>query len=421
MTSLQMRKAERRKARLRIGLSGPSGAGKTYSALLLAFGITNDWAKIAVIDTENGSGELNANLGPYNIIRLKSFSPEEYIEAINLAVEGGMECIIIDSVTHEWDGKGGCLEINDKTAEAFFKGNSWAAWSKTTPRHRKFIDAIISSPAHIITTVRNKTETVMTDAKKVKKVGTKEIQREGFEYELTVNFNLDRDSHIATTSKDRTGLFDSMSDVITKKTGIKLKKWANTGIDVPEEKPEEPEEEEEIQKVTPEGNQTDIGLKIANDELDLKKKKINDCLIKLGDVKKGATRREIAEAVFLRTGYDLEIKNFNDIIPVLQGAVIVLKKEKAEKEKNLVTDDIGDSAWDIPEETIKVGKEEADDEGWGTEEDDVTIEEDLESFTNEEHLNQLTRPELITFAKHKGIKVRKNELSGSIIKKLLKL
>lgn len=231
----EIRKAARKQAKLRVGLSGPSGSGKTYSALLIARGIASSWDKILVIDTENGSGELYSDLGEYNIINLEApYTPERYIEAIQAGEKAGMEVIIIDSVTHEWDGKGGCLEINEKLANTKFKGNSWAAWSETTPRHQAFIGAITHAQCHVITTARSKTDTIQTEDKKIKKVGLKEIQREGFEYELTVNFTIDRDGHYALASKDRTKLFiDRDPFVITEETGNELRDWnAGGAVDV---------------------------------------------------------------------------------------------------------------------------------------------------------------------------------------------
>lgn len=235
--SFTLRKAERRQAKLRIGLSAPSGAGKTYSALLIAYGITGDWSKVALIDTESGSGELYAHLGDYNTMRLDApYSPERYIEAIQACEEAGVEVIIIDSTSHEWEGKGGCLQINENIAQSKFRGNTWSAWSETTPRHQKFIDAIVQSKCHIVTATRNKIDTVMTEDKKVKKVGTKEIQREGFEYELTVNFNIDRDTHKVIASKDRTEIFEGLDPfIITADTGKKLIDWAMSGKEVVKE------------------------------------------------------------------------------------------------------------------------------------------------------------------------------------------
>jgi len=235
--SFTLRKAERRQAKLRIGLSAPSGAGKTYSALLIAYGITGDWGKVALIDTESGSGELYAHLGDYNTMRLDApYSPERYIEAIQACEDAGVEVIIIDSTSHEWEGKGGCLQINENIAQSKFRGNTWSAWSETTPRHQKFLDAIVQSKCHVITATRNKIDTVMTEDKKVKKVGTKEIQREGFEYELTVNFNIDRDTHKVIASKDRTELFEGLDPfIITTDTGKKLIDWAMSGKEVVKE------------------------------------------------------------------------------------------------------------------------------------------------------------------------------------------
>lgn len=235
--ALSIRKASKKQSYLRVGMSGVSGSGKTWSALLMAYGLCGDWEKIGVIDTENGSADLYSNMGKYSVITLTApYTPERYIEAISMFIAAGMKVIIIDSASHEWEGKGGCLEINETLAGAKYKGNSWAAWNETTPRHRRFLDLITSSSAHIITTVRSKTETMQTEDKKVKKVGTKEIQREGFEYELTVNFNLDRENHMAIASKDRTGLFIERDPFqISIKTGEELRRWAEDGEMVIEE------------------------------------------------------------------------------------------------------------------------------------------------------------------------------------------
>lgn len=243
-SSFISRTAQRQKAKIRVGLSGPSGSGKTYSALKMAKGLVGDWKKIVVIDTEQGSGELYSDLGDYQVIPFNEpFSPERYIEAIAYAETLGAEVIIIDSVTHEWEGKGGALQINEMLAQTQFRGNTWAAWSKTTPRHQSFIDKIVTSKCHIITTARAKTETMQAEGK-VKKVGVKEIQREGYEYELTLNFTLDREKHLAITSKDRTGIFiDQDPFLIDEKTGKTIKKWAESGIEPIAPPPAAPVEE----------------------------------------------------------------------------------------------------------------------------------------------------------------------------------
>lgn len=225
-----LQKATRKKVKLRLGLSAVSGGGKTYSALLLAKGLVGDWDKICVIDTENNSASLYSHLGEFNTIELTApYTPERYIQAIKACEDAGMEAIIIDSITHEWDGKGGILEIHSSMT-----GNSFTNWASLTPRHQKFIDAILQSKCHVITTVRRKTEYEMIKdgtKTKVEKAGLKEVTREGFEYELTVNFNID-EKHNCTASKDRTGLFmDKPFFTITEETGKIIKQWCETGIE----------------------------------------------------------------------------------------------------------------------------------------------------------------------------------------------
>lgn len=232
---MQLQKATRKKVKLRLGLSAVAGGGKTYSALLLAKGLVNDWNKIAVIDTENNSASLYSHLGEFNTIELAApYLPERYIQAIDACVNAGMECIIIDSITHEWDGKGGCLEIADQVTQASNSKNSYTAWAKVTPRHQAFIDKILQCQAHVITTVRRKQDYDMVkDGNKthVVKVGMKEITREGFEYELTCNFNLET-SHYCTASKDRTGLFMGKDPfIVTEETGKMIKEWCESGVD----------------------------------------------------------------------------------------------------------------------------------------------------------------------------------------------
>jgi len=238
---MALQRATRKQVKMRLNLSAPSGAGKTMSALLMAYGLIGDWSKIAVIDTENGSASLYSNLGEFNTIDLQApFTPEAYIKALDECINAGMECIIIDSSSHEWSGKGGCIELNETLASAKYRGNTWSAWNETTPRHDAFVQKVLQSPVHVITCTRSKTETVMDDAtKKVKKVGMKDIQREGWEYEQTVSLNLDRDTHMATASKDRTGLFDKADPfVITAETGQKIKQWCEQGTAPVSAKPE---------------------------------------------------------------------------------------------------------------------------------------------------------------------------------------
>ena len=226
---MELKQAQRKQIKLKVGFSGASGFGKTYSALLMAYGVTNDWSKIAVVDTENGSADLYSDLGEYNTLTLKPpFSPENYIKAIKICEDANMELIIIDSITHEWEGEGGCLQIVESL------GGRYQDWGKVTPRHNAFIQAIIQSKCHIFTTVRRKQDYDMVKNDKgkmeVQKVGTKEVTREGFEYEITLNFEFINDKHLVKASKDRTGLFMNKPEfVITSETGQQLKEWSNSG------------------------------------------------------------------------------------------------------------------------------------------------------------------------------------------------
>lgn len=225
---MELKKATRSKVKLRLNISAPSGAGKTYSALRMAKGLCGSWDKIAVVDTENESASLYSNLGEFNTLGLTSpFTPEKYIQAIEVCEKAGMEVIILDSTTHEWN----CvIEENELLAQAKFRGNTWSAWSVTTPRHDRFVNKVLQSTCHIITCTRSKMETVMGDDKKVKKVGMKDQQREGWEYELTVSLNIDRDTHLAIPSKDRTNLFEGkLPFLITEETGEQIKNWCEDG------------------------------------------------------------------------------------------------------------------------------------------------------------------------------------------------
>lgn len=235
---MKLQKAQRHQVKLRLGLSGASGFGKSYSALLLAYGITEDWTKIAVIDTENNSASLYSHLGDFNVVSLNQpYSPERYIEAVKLCEENKMEVIIIDSITHEWNGKGGCLQIHEQL------GGRFQDWAKLTPRHQAFIDAILQSNCHVITTVRKKMDYSMdrdsSGKTRVVKHGLKDITREGFSYELTVDFEIINENHMAKATKDRTGMFmDKPEMLITKGVGRMLIDWCNQGVSIADAKKE---------------------------------------------------------------------------------------------------------------------------------------------------------------------------------------
>ena len=221
---MNLRKSNRAQAKIRCALQGPSGSGKTYSSLILAHGLCKDWKKIAVIDTENHSADLYSHLGEYNVLTLSApFTPERYMEAIEVCEKADMEVIIIDSISHEWEGDGGILDIHSGMV-----GNSFTNWAKLTPRHNALVQKILTSQKHIIATVRSKQEYVLSEknGKSVpEKVGMKMIQRDGLEYDFTLVFEIDI-NHNATCTKDRTQLFNNkISFKIDESTGEKIMNW----------------------------------------------------------------------------------------------------------------------------------------------------------------------------------------------------
>lgn len=257
---LQIKKAVREQIYTKIALMAPSGGGKTYSSLRLATGMareiekeTGKKAKILMGNTEESRGYYYADEFDYDIVDIDApHNPEKYVELINLAVENKYDILIIDSSSHEWEGKGGCLDIQQQA------GGTYQAWSRITPRHQKFIEAISNSPIHIIATMRGKDQYEMVKDEKtgksaVQKLGVGAKQRDGFEYEFTCTFLIDQKTNAAETQKDNTHIFEGQgSTILTEKHGEEIIKWANSGekrtVKKPVIKQATPETVEELQK-----------------------------------------------------------------------------------------------------------------------------------------------------------------------------
>ena len=227
------RKAQRKQAKLRLALAGPSGSGKTYSALLIAKGIGGP---VAMIDTERRSGELYSHLYEYDVSPIDGpFDPQAYIDRIKAAEDAGYNVLIIDSLSHAWAGVGGILDIKDRIAKSSRNNNDFTAWREATPKHNELVDSILKSSCHIIATLRTKTayEVIQEEGKKAKvtKLGLAFVQREGLDYEFTVVLDLSIDSHIASSTKDRTGIFDGQYLTPSEETGRRLLEWLNSGTD----------------------------------------------------------------------------------------------------------------------------------------------------------------------------------------------
>ena len=220
------RKAERKKAKLRLAITGPAGSGKTYGALLIAQGLGGN---IAMIDTENGSGDMYAGMCEYDIETLNApYDPRRYIQAIHEAEKAGYSVIIIDSLSHAWNGSGGVLDLQTRITESSGSKNSYVAWGKVTPLQNALVEAMIVSPCHVIATMRSKTDYVQNKNERgyteIQKVGLAPVQRDGMEYEFGTVFDLSQ-NHIASVSKDRTGIFDGQYFTISPETGRILRNW----------------------------------------------------------------------------------------------------------------------------------------------------------------------------------------------------
>ena len=233
---MHLEKATRKHAKIKLSMAGSAGSGKSYSAILLAYGLCNDFAKICVLDCENHSASLYSHLGEFNVINLSApFHPDRYVEAIKLCEQSEIEVIIIDNATHAWSGKGGCLDLHEKETAKMRIPNSFTAWASITPLYQRFIEAIVNTSCHVICTLRSKTEYHMVErgGKQIpQRIGMAPMIRDGFDFEMSIAFDLDH-QHQVFCSKDRTSIFqDQEPFTITAETGKKILDWCNSGTPI---------------------------------------------------------------------------------------------------------------------------------------------------------------------------------------------
>lgn len=234
--AFQVKKAKREKIYVKVALMAPSGGGKTYGSLRLSKGMaeeikkeTGKDAKILMVNTEQKRGYYYANEFDYDIVDLEApYEPEKFVDVIKFAQDEGYDILILDSTSPEWDGAGGCLELQQKA------GGTYQAWGKITPRHDRFIHAIADSPMHIIATMRGKDQYEMNTDEKgkktVQKLGVGAKQRDGFEYEFTCTFLIDQKTSTSEAQKDNTHLFQNRGAILlSEQDGRDLIKWANEG------------------------------------------------------------------------------------------------------------------------------------------------------------------------------------------------
>lgn len=223
--------ATRSQARLRLGLIGPAGSGKTMTALRIASGLGG---KVAVIDTERGSASLYAGERglAFDVLELETYGVELFVEAINGAAQSGYSVLVIDSLSHAWAGKDGILEFVDKAGKRSQTGGNFAAWRDATPRHNELVDAILGAPMHVICTLRSKVEYVVENVggrNQVRKVGLQPVQRDGLEYEFTVVGDVTQDHDLVVTKTRAAWLKDAVIREAGEDLGRRLAEWIAAG------------------------------------------------------------------------------------------------------------------------------------------------------------------------------------------------
>lgn len=235
-------KATRKKAKLRMALTGVSGAGKTLGALYIAYGITGDWEKVALIDTEHERGNFYADrsdLGTGGFLYQSltpPYSPERYQQLVSEGARavGADGVVIVDSFSHAWSNEGGVLDIKDRIASQSGK-NSYTAWNEAGRIQNSLVNSLLSADCHVIVTMRSKMDYILSENDRGKlqpvKVGLAPVQRDDVEYEFDIVLDIAR-SHMATPSKDTTFL-DKYGAVITPDLGKQLKAWLDEGKEPP--------------------------------------------------------------------------------------------------------------------------------------------------------------------------------------------
>lgn len=204
--------AHRGNIKLRLGLCGIAGSGKSFTALAIATALSKrlGCGHVYMIDSENGSGLRYAPSASgkgfdfYHVpLFSDDYSPDAYEAAIRFCEQNGAGVIVIDSISHEWDGPKGILDIVDANNSP---KDNMAGWRIATPLHRRFLQTLNSVSVHAIWTVRAKADKAFVDdpnrpgKKKYEAIGVAPVGREGIEYEGDVFAWI----HEATLTVDKT-------------------------------------------------------------------------------------------------------------------------------------------------------------------------------------------------------------------------
>lgn len=206
MTDFAFKPATKAEAKARLAFAGPSGSGKTYTGLIVAARFAGPDGKVAVIDTERGSASKYADEFTFDTLQVHTFDPRDLVKALAAAGAAGYPVVLVDSLSHYWMGTGGMLELVDAAAKRSGGGNSFAGWKEARPHERRMVDALLAYDGHVIVTMRTKSEFVIEEnerGKKVpRKIGLKPEQRDNIEYEFDIVGDLDLENTL-TISKTR--------------------------------------------------------------------------------------------------------------------------------------------------------------------------------------------------------------------------
>jgi hypothetical protein len=224
-------KAERTNLYLRCALFGPSGSGKTMTALRMAKGIAGKMGvPYAVIDTEARSASKYADRYDFEVDNLAYKTIDHYLASMEAAKKAGYKVLVIDSMSHAWQEL--TAEV-DRIAQSSTSKSTFSPWAKVNPKQKRFIDAILNYPGHIIATMRSKTEWVIGEGKNGKtvpeKIGLAPEQGKGIEFEFDLLVELTQ-RHEANVTKDRTGKFqDETIEKPGEEFGVALDDWLSSG------------------------------------------------------------------------------------------------------------------------------------------------------------------------------------------------
>ena len=214
---MKLQKAVKAQSFLRMGITGPAGSGKTWTALEVAKGL-KEGARVALLDTEMGSASKYADAFDFDVVEVAHYKPQVVLDFVALCEREGYDVAIIDSVSPFWNGPGGFLEmVDDEVARAKSrtgKSDSFAAWKPVDAAYSRWVLAILASKVHVILTMRAKMayEQSKNDQGKtqVVKLGMAPIFRDTFPYELDVVLDMDQD-HVGVVSKTRVHRLDEQS------------------------------------------------------------------------------------------------------------------------------------------------------------------------------------------------------------------